>query len=123
MAVLEVGVDIAVRAPMATVRAKSLRQSALLMELVAQRCADAGLATRPDQACWRALGSEGNVARYILLIETAEAVGSEDNQVLGSMLRMIAHKVQIEQDATEYRDVVREDIGHKMGRYRLIRDE
>jgi kynureninase len=43
MAVLEVGVDIAVRAPMAAVRAKSLRQSTLLIELVAQRCADAGL--------------------------------------------------------------------------------
>jgi kynureninase len=43
MAALEVGVDIAVRAPMAAVRAKSLRQSTFLIELVAQRCADAGL--------------------------------------------------------------------------------
>ena len=38
MAALEVGVDIALRAPMAAVRAKSLRQAALLVELVAQHC-------------------------------------------------------------------------------------
>ncbi|HEY1413094.1 MAG TPA: kynureninase, partial [Rhodopila sp.] len=43
MSVMEVGVDIALRAPMAAVRAKSLRQSSLLMVLVAQRCKDAGL--------------------------------------------------------------------------------
>ena len=43
MAALEVGVDIAPRAPMAEVRAKSLRQAALLMDLVAQRCPGAGL--------------------------------------------------------------------------------
>lgn len=44
MTALEVGVDIALRAPMDQVRAKSLRQSALLMELVAARCAGMGLA-------------------------------------------------------------------------------
>jgi kynureninase len=38
MAALEVGVDIALRAPMAAVRAKSLKQTTLLMELVAQHC-------------------------------------------------------------------------------------
>lgn len=38
MAALEVGVDIALRAPMAAVRAKSLRQAALLVTLVAQHC-------------------------------------------------------------------------------------
>ncbi len=43
MAALEVGVDIALRAPMADVRAKSLRQGALLMELAAQHCPGAGL--------------------------------------------------------------------------------
>ena len=43
MAALEVGVDIALRAPMAEVRAKSLRQAALLMGLVAQHCPGAGL--------------------------------------------------------------------------------
>jgi kynureninase len=43
MAALEVGVNIAVRAPMTAVRAKSLRQSTLLIELVAQRCAKTGL--------------------------------------------------------------------------------
>jgi kynureninase len=43
MAALEVGVDIALRAPMADVRAKSLRQAALLMELVAQHCPGAGV--------------------------------------------------------------------------------
>lgn len=43
MAALEVGVDIALRAPMASVRAKSLRQAALLMDLVAQHCPRAGL--------------------------------------------------------------------------------
>ena len=53
MAMLEVGVDIAVRAPMAAVRAKSLRQSGLLMELVAQRCKDTGLelATPAGEEC------------------------------------------------------------------------
>lgn len=40
MAALEVGVDIALRAPMAQVRAKSLCQAAILMELVMQGCAD-----------------------------------------------------------------------------------
>ena len=43
MAALEVGVDLAARAPMAQVRAKSLRQSGLLMALAAQECAGAGL--------------------------------------------------------------------------------
>ncbi len=43
LSALEVGVDLALRAPMAQVRAKSLRQSALLAALVAQRCAGAGL--------------------------------------------------------------------------------
>jgi kynureninase len=43
MAALEVGVDIALRAPMADVRAKSLRQAALLMDLVAQHCPGAGV--------------------------------------------------------------------------------
>ena len=43
MTALEVGVDIALRAPMDQVRAKSLRQSALLMELVAAQCAGMGL--------------------------------------------------------------------------------
>ena len=43
MAALEVGVDIALRAPMDAVRAKSLRQAALLMELVAQHCPSAGV--------------------------------------------------------------------------------
>lgn len=38
LSALEVGVDIALRAPMAEVRAKSLRQSALLETLVAERC-------------------------------------------------------------------------------------
>ncbi len=43
MAALEVGVDIALRAPMAEVRAKSLRQAALLMDLVAQHCPGTGV--------------------------------------------------------------------------------
>ncbi len=52
MAALEVGVDIALQAPMAAVRAKSLHQGALLMALVAEHCADAGLvlATPRDEA-------------------------------------------------------------------------
>ena len=43
MAALEVGVDIALRAPMEQLRAKSLRQADLLMELVAEQCPGAGL--------------------------------------------------------------------------------
>ncbi len=43
LSALEAGVDIALRAPMAQVRAKSLRQGMLLEALVAQRCAGAGL--------------------------------------------------------------------------------
>ena len=43
MAALEVGVDIALRAPMAAVRAKSLAQAKLLIELVSTGCADFGL--------------------------------------------------------------------------------
>ena len=48
MAALEVGVDIALRAPMAAVRAKSLRQASLLMELVAQHCPGAEPVTPAD---------------------------------------------------------------------------
>ena len=50
MAALEVGVDLALRAPMADVRAKSLRQAELLMALVEQRCPGLGLATPADPA-------------------------------------------------------------------------
>ncbi len=50
MAALEVGVDIALRAPMAEVRAKSLRQAEMLMALVAQECAGLELATPTDPA-------------------------------------------------------------------------
>ncbi len=50
MAALEVGVDIALRAPMDEVRAKSLRQADLLIALVAQECTGLGLATPTDPA-------------------------------------------------------------------------
>ena len=50
MAALEVGVDIASRAPMEEVRAKSLRQAELLMALVAQQCPGLDLATPTDPA-------------------------------------------------------------------------
>ncbi len=43
LAALEVGVDLALRAPMAAVRAKSLAQARLLIELVSDRCAGHGL--------------------------------------------------------------------------------
>ena len=43
LAALEVGVDITLRAPMAAVRAKSLQQGTVLMELLEQMCPDAGL--------------------------------------------------------------------------------
>jgi kynureninase len=43
MAALEVGVDIALRAPMAQVRAKSLHQAGVMMDLVAQLCPGAAL--------------------------------------------------------------------------------
>ena len=55
MAVLEVGVDIALRAPMDAVRAKSLRQAAALMELVADQCPELELATPMAE---RARGSQ-----------------------------------------------------------------
>ncbi len=50
MAALEVGVDIALRAPMAQLRAKSLQQSELLIALASQACPDLGLATPRDPA-------------------------------------------------------------------------
>ncbi len=50
MAALEVGVEIALRAPMHEVRAKSLRQSELFMELVGERCAGAGLVLATPRA-------------------------------------------------------------------------
>jgi kynureninase len=52
MAALEVGVDLALRVPMAELRAKSLRQAALLMALVDQLCPGQGLepATPSDPA-------------------------------------------------------------------------
>ena len=43
LAALEVGVDIALQAPMAAVRAKSLRQARILAALVAQHCEGMGL--------------------------------------------------------------------------------
>ncbi len=43
LAALEVGVDIALRAPMAAVRAKSLRQGAVLMELLERLCPEGEL--------------------------------------------------------------------------------
>jgi kynureninase len=43
LAALEVGVDIALSVPMAEVRAKSIRQTTLFAELVAQKCAGHGL--------------------------------------------------------------------------------
>ena len=52
MAALEVGVDIALRVPMADLRAKSLRQAGLLLDLVNQLCPGHGLepATPADPA-------------------------------------------------------------------------
>jgi kynureninase len=46
-AALEVGVDIALEAPMATVREKSLRQTELFAALVAQMCGDVFAVTSP----------------------------------------------------------------------------
>jgi len=67
MAALEAGVDIALRAPMAALRAKSLRQAALLMELVAEQCRGYGLelatpvaeAARGSQVSFRHPGAYG----------------------------------------------------------------
>ena len=56
MAALEVGVDIALRAPMEQVRAKSLRQTDAMIALVAQECVGLTLATpihRGSQVCFR----------------------------------------------------------------------
>jgi kynureninase len=50
MAALEVGVDIALRAPMAKLRVKSLRQSDLLIALAAQECPGLEPATPVDPA-------------------------------------------------------------------------
>ena len=56
MAALEVGVDIALRAPMQQVRAKSMRQADLLMSLAAQECPALDLATPTDPALRRQPG-------------------------------------------------------------------
>lgn len=58
LSALEVGVDIALRAPMQAVRAKSLAQAAILMELAVQHCAAAVLevatpAARGSQVSFR----------------------------------------------------------------------
>ena len=50
MAALEVGVDIALRAPIQELRAKSLRQAELLIALAAQECPGLDLATPTDPA-------------------------------------------------------------------------
>ncbi len=50
MAALEVGVDLALGAPIGEVRAKSLRQSTLLIELAARRCPGLECATPADEA-------------------------------------------------------------------------
>ncbi len=50
MAALEVGVDIALRAPMEQVRAKSVRQAEVLMALVQDGCAGLDVATPTDPA-------------------------------------------------------------------------
>ena len=60
LAALEVGVDIALEAPIDAIREKSLRQAALFAELVAQECPDFGLrlasptdpARRGSQVCF-----------------------------------------------------------------------
>ncbi|MBU6498545.1 MAG: kynureninase [Rhodospirillales bacterium] len=60
MAALEVGVDVALAAPMAAVREKSLRQTTIFAELVAEHCAGHGLrlaspadpARRGSQVCF-----------------------------------------------------------------------
>ncbi len=50
MAALEVGVDIALRAPMELLRAKSLRQAQVMMDLAAQHCPGLELVTPTDPA-------------------------------------------------------------------------
>ena len=60
LAALEVGVDLALAAPIALVREKSMRQTALFAELVAKQCPDMGLrlaspsdpARRGSQVCF-----------------------------------------------------------------------
>ena len=54
MAALEVGVDIAGEPPMAAVRAKSVAQTTLFADLVAQECGGHGLVlASPAEAAWR----------------------------------------------------------------------
>ncbi len=61
MTALQVGVEIALRAPMPALRAKSLRQTSILMRLAAQLCPEMGLelitpeaeAARGSQVCLR----------------------------------------------------------------------
>ena len=54
MAALEVGVDIAGETPMAAVRAKSVAQTTLFADLVAQECGGHGLVlASPAEAAWR----------------------------------------------------------------------
>jgi hypothetical protein len=65
---------------------------------------------------------EGNVARFIMVIETDRDEHIPEKRVLSAMLRMIAYKVDQEQVAKEYCDLMHGN-GRKMGRFRLIRDD
>ena len=67
MAALEVGVDLALRAPMAQVQAKSLRQSATLMALVAQECAGLELATPASEVARGSQVSFRHPAAYAVM--------------------------------------------------------
>lgn len=60
MAALDVGVDIALRAPMAAVRAKSLLQASLFMDLVCEHCRGSGL----ELATPRADASRGSQVSF-----------------------------------------------------------
>jgi hypothetical protein len=62
------------------------------------------------------------MARYIMLLETADDPDGEANQTLGTVMRMIAYKLQMKQTFPGYNAVEREG-GNRLGRFRLIRDD
>jgi hypothetical protein len=57
-----------------------------------------------------------------MMIETERDDHMPEKHVLSAILRMVASKVDQEQVAKEYRDLVRCN-GQKIGRFRLIQDD
>jgi hypothetical protein len=57
-----------------------------------------------------------------MLLETVDDSDGEENQTLGSVMRMIAYKLQMKQTSPGYNAMEREG-GHRLGRFKLILDD